>query len=395
MPNIQIQFVSNAGGQNLYMFDRDLDHLGISREPIRYSGGGIYILNRDYNLDKKCLFNHVNINLDQSRIVLWSPVERLIFSGVEHDTAFDYIHDELNSRALDPRNFLLVVNDRRIETELLEWKLKRRGTKLTGQFVRSIRTAYYDTSEFIVREMAKVDAFEFTESVPQKTFLMLMRNERPHRTALYIRLYEEGLLGNARYSIRGIEKIATWKCAHFGISAEQLSEALGYFKPIALDDSTSRQKCESLEFPRSFYDSTWFSLVTETWCAESGLTITEKVWKAIAMGHPFIVWGQHGILSELRRLGYRTFGNAFNESYDNEPNPRLRLEMIVHEVKRLSKMTQSETDILRPLTRPVAVFNRQHLLTRSHGTEINFVRGLFTDEYWVDRIFNCDAYDES
>ena len=44
--------------------------------------------------------------------------------------------------------------------------------------------------------------------------------------------------------------------------------------------------------------------------------ITEKTFRPIACGHPFIVLGNNNILKTLHDLGFETFGSLWDESYD-------------------------------------------------------------------------------
>lgn len=51
-----------------------------------------------------------------------------------------------------------------------------------------------------------------------------------------------------------------------------------------------------------------------------GAFLTEKTFKPIKHGQPFVIAGPAGSLSALRKLGYRTFDHAIDNSYDLEPN---------------------------------------------------------------------------
>ena len=51
--------------------------------------------------------------------------------------------------------------------------------------------------------------------------------------------------------------------------------------------------------------------------------------------HFFIVHGNHLYLQKIRELGFKTFGNYFNESYDLEPDPIKRTEKIVKLIESL------------------------------------------------------------
>ena len=64
------------------------------------------------------------------------------------------------------------------------------------------------------------------------------------------------------------------------------------------------------------YKSTYFSIVTETLFYEFGNYLSEKTWKPIAHLHPFIFVGRPGMLKFLHSLGFKTFSEYWDESYD-------------------------------------------------------------------------------
>ena len=49
---------------------------------------------------------------------------------------------------------------------------------------------------------------------------------------------------------------------------------------------------------------------------------------------PFIVAGSAGTLAYLRKQGYQTFPELFDESYDWEENSSKRMEMIIEQIQR-------------------------------------------------------------
>ena len=90
------------------------------------------------------------------------------------------------------------------------------------------------------------------------------------------------------------------------------------------------------------YNKTYFSVITNTWFDMDTQFLDEKVWKAIANKHPFIVVGNYKILEELRRQGFKTFSPLIDESYDLEQHPYKRMKLIIKEIKRLSNFTMEE-----------------------------------------------------
>jgi hypothetical protein len=79
-------------------------------------------------------------------------------------------------------------------------------------------------------------------------------------------------------------------------------------------------------------------LVTETVATGRRHHLTEKTFKPIAMGMPFIIVGTQGSLRYLRSYGFRTFGDLWDESYDDEPDDHRRIEKIADTLKLLDDL---------------------------------------------------------
>jgi hypothetical protein len=87
-------------------------------------------------------------------------------------------------------------------------------------------------------------------------------------------------------------------------------------------------------FNPEWYNDTYFSLVSETRINNQfELHITEKTFKPIAFYHPFLIWGQPRVLEHLTSLGFETYGNLFDESYDLEFDSIKRLNKILDNIK--------------------------------------------------------------
>ena len=80
--------------------------------------------------------------------------------------------------------------------------------------------------------------------------------------------------------------------------------------------------------PLDYYSQVNYVTVSETLCIENKKHLTEKIFKPIAAGKPFILAGGYKNLEYLRRYGFKSFGNLWNESYDNIVDPNTRLEKI-------------------------------------------------------------------
>ena len=63
--------------------------------------------------------------------------------------------------------------------------------------------------------------------------------------------------------------------------------------------------------------------------------MTEKIWKPIIAQQLFVVHGNYLYLQKLRDMGFRTFNNYFEEAYDLDRNPNMRIDTIVDVCDRL------------------------------------------------------------
>ena len=86
-------------------------------------------------------------------------------------------------------------------------------------------------------------------------------------------------------------------------------------------------------------------LVTETVATGRRHHLTEKTFKPIALGMPFVIVGTKGSLEYLRSYGFRTFGDIWDESYDSAED-NMRIERIAKLLKSLDGLpTEAKQDL--------------------------------------------------
>ena len=108
------------------------------------------------------------------------------------------------------------------------------------------------------------------------------------------------------------------------------------------------------------YIDTYFSLVTETVFDYPYSFRTEKIWKPIAIGHPFIVASNAGYYRDLHNMGFQTFGHMIDETFDSIENHQDRMNRIVNIVKDLCQ--QDLASFLNSCYN-VCKYNQQHYQT--------------------------------
>lgn len=93
------------------------------------------------------------------------------------------------------------------------------------------------------------------------------------------------------------------------------------------------------------YTNSYCSIIFETHFdadGSGGAFLTEKTFKCIKHGHPFIIVGAPGSLNALRKLGYRTFDHALDSSYDWINNNTQRWNAIRDIVTDLSQQNMHD-----------------------------------------------------
>ena len=97
--------------------------------------------------------------------------------------------------------------------------------------------------------------------------------------------------------------------------------------------------------------------VTETVYTGRRLQLTEKSFKPIALGMPFVLSATAGSLAYLRSYGFKTFGDFWDESYDLETDDFVRAEKVAAVLKKLDDMSESDKQQLFQACWPIIEHN--------------------------------------
>ncbi len=110
------------------------------------------------------------------------------------------------------------------------------------------------------------------------------------------------------------------------------------------------------------YDTSFFSIVNESqYGTYSHCYLTEKTWKAIFNFHPVVIVGAKHSLKYLKERGFDTFGDIFDESYDEIEDGNERLDRILNTVGNfLENNTKTQLVDLRKEILPRLIHNYEH-----------------------------------
>lgn len=127
----------------------------------------------------------------------------------------------------------------------------------------------------------------------------------------------------------------------------------GYVKYLLFDN----QWGEIYLNPAPYLD-TYFSVVTETVFDYPYTFRTEKIWKPIAIGHPFVAVANAGYYRDLHNLGFKTFDSCIDESFDKIENNQQRLSCII---KLVRDLCNQDLGAFVTATREICKYNQQLL----------------------------------
>jgi len=182
-----------------------------------------------------------------------------------------------------------------------------------------------------------------------KKYTCLNRVHKQYRKEFVYNLWKDGLTENAYVSYSNVVNKDT--SDDFAIvnddfikpinkqseNIEYISNDFDQVLPMSADNlNTDNHNDHSLSVDYLFTDSYW-NIVMETYLnATGGVFLTEKTFKPIKYGQPFVILGTTNSLQYLQEQGYKTFSPWIDESYDQEQDVRFRWYAIMEITRKIA-----------------------------------------------------------
>ena len=187
-----------------------------------------------------------------------------------------------------------------------------------------------------------VESFLELQNKTEKTkdLLLLNRTYKAHRVAVVNDLYKDGYLDNSFFSLQEIK------------DKSEAPELLKQYDLPILADSEPESNINEDGFMQhdsvanydwilksKLYVGTESYMAVESQFLQEGYNpypirfISEKVFKPIAWGMPFVILGNAFSLLKVRQLGFKTFDGLIDENYDKETDPEVRYQMVINTIK--------------------------------------------------------------
>lgn len=213
------------------------------------------------------------------------------------------------------------------------------------------------------------------DKVPEKLFLTWNRRLRPHRVAMGFGLNKLGLVDRS-YMSMGLtdpenssmhitHSYNDYLLKHFVITPEDKHNFVTKL-PLTLDgESNINQMCQDFnDATRPYYQNSLVSLVSETNFDSHEVTLTEKSFKPFKEKHPFITVGAPGTLRALKEMGFKTFGDFWDENYDNIADSGDRMEKILRICEHIGTWSPAQIVDFRRRVKPILDHNYENLKIR-------------------------------
>ena len=237
--------------------------------------------------------------------------------------------------------------------------------------------------EFILKNTQK-----YTPGKKEKLFLCFNRRYNEHRILLYTVMSKLNLIDRCFYSMSKIQPESTntyiTNVSHItsrypilGISKSDIDIADSRL-PLILDTQNfSRYPMESsINSVKHFYENSLINIVMETYFFNNIIHITEKTFKPIAFMQPFIMVAAPHSLQHVKDMGFKTFSDFWDESYDLELDHESRFLKIMTLLRNISTWSDEKQIQFSNDVKSILEFNYHHLRTM-HDKELD----EFTENY--------------
>jgi len=115
----------------------------------------------------------------------------------------------------------------------------------------------------------------------------------------------------------------------------------------------------AINLNKKIYEETFVSIVSETIIDNNSVFLSEKIWKPIMLGHPFMIVGSNNMLEKLKEFGYKTFDRWFDETYDIAANLKEKNNIILNNLKKYENMSIEELKNIRKEMHEVCLHNKK------------------------------------
>ena len=116
-------------------------------------------------------------------------------------------------------------------------------------------------------------------------------------------------------------------------------------------------------FNKRAHTQSFLNVVSESLIENDSVFFSEKIYKPIFAAQPFIIFGNPNSIKMLQKMGFKTFGKWWDESYDEEINFSKRLEKIVTILEEISSWSLDKCFEVTQEMEEILIHNFNHMLS--------------------------------
>jgi hypothetical protein len=223
-----------------------------------------------------------------------------------------------------PKNSVLILQgNTKIEADYNVWLEKNMEDRLFDvQYSNHFGKIFFDNK--MPEHPCIYDAIYNLES---KDFNSLNRVYRPHRGAHLYYLAKNNLLDKGCVSCNQLKDNDILSARLAGVSPSEFTELMKQHYPLYLDGNWENTNA-AWNYNAELYQNTLLTVITETIFIDNSSFVTEKIFKPIALGHPFLLIAGSGTIKGLEELGFKCDFLGFGTEYDSIEDPKTRFDEI-------------------------------------------------------------------
>jgi hypothetical protein len=299
-------------------------------------------LHETYDFIVRLNREHVDlINDDVAKLIIDFANE-----GLVRESWFFAIHRIIKKTKLKSSNIYFISNDNKLGENYDIWTKRYNVPKINiielNRYLEEAKPWIRDIDKFPIEDFKK-------DRIREKKFTCLNGAFKANRIKIVSELFRNGLDKDGYISLIG--NYGGDLPIESDFQPELDNDIIKYFMdiiypkiPIVVDLEKDIELIEPYigsSYVHEMYTNSYFNIITETSYNYENSIIgnnifpTEKTYRAIFGMQPFIVVTNPGFLKFLKSMGFETFPEFFDESYDEIENPWERMNIIVNEIKKI------------------------------------------------------------
>ena len=261
------------------------------------------------------------------------------FSPTKDFPFFDVIYHNCEKYKIDPSMIIYVSSNLFDEANIIKYCKEKNKKPINVFSFLSFEKVVRNTSITLEKEEEHCNKI-----FKDKYFSSLSRVIRPYRSiATFLLCHSEirdkALISHAKFDNN--INIQSWK-ENYKLQDYTDKQIKRWMKrlPLIIDKSNFRNNWALADDYYVIHRQTLFQIVNETIVdnyENTSLFYSEKTFRPIVCFQPFVIYGQKGCNQYLKKIGYKTYEEWFDLSFDTEEDNILRYKKLLSSIKETCK----------------------------------------------------------